>query len=366
MQLLLKAENLQLTGSYKLRGALNKVRVLGSDCPGVVAASAGNHAQGLAYAARACGIRCSIYLPTGAPLSKVEAIRDLGAEIHQEGATVDDCFALASAAAQRSGWSLVHPFDDPDIITGQGGVGVEILRDVPDLAQVVVPIGGGGLAAGIAVAIKSAIPEVKIVGVLARACAPFVQTAFPEDDPSALATSTIADGVAVKRPGAITGAIIELLVDEVLVVEDQQIADGMVWAMEKAKLVVEGAGAVSIAALIHGQVAPMPQGSTVAVLSGGNIDVGLIGAVVRQHESRVGRRTRLGARIDDRPGSLAALLQTAADAGANLIDVHHVRDGLPMDVREAVVELTVETRGEREAQELRIALREAGYATIEV
>lgn len=366
-QLLLKAENLQLTGSYKLRGALNKVRALGPDCPGVVAASAGNHAQGLAYAARAGGIRCSIYLPTGAPLAKVEAIRELGAEIHQEGASVDDCFGLASAAAQRSGWSLVHPFDDTDIIAGQGGVGVEILRDVPDLGQVVVPIGGGGLAAGVAVAIKSAAPEVKVVGVLARACAPFVQTSFPEEhDSGAGATSAIADGVAVKRPGVITGAIIELLVDEVLVVEDQQIADGMVWAMEQAKLVVEGAGAVSIAAVIHGQVAPVSRGPTIAVLSGGNIDVGLIGAVVRQHESRVGRRMRLGARIEDRPGSLAALLQTAADAGANLIDVHHVRDGLPMDVREAVVELTVETRGEQESRELRTALRQAGYATTEV
>jgi threonine dehydratase len=366
MQLLLKAENLQLTGSYKLRGALNKVRALGPDCPGVVAASAGNHAQGLAYAARASGIRCSIYLPRGAPMAKVEAIRALGAEIHQEGASVDDCFALASAAAKRSGWSLVHPFDDPDIIAGQGGVGLEILRDVPDLGQVVVPIGGGGLAAGVAVAIKSAAPEVKVVGVLARACAPFVQASFPEDDPDAGATSAIADGVAVKRPGVITGEIIEMLVDDVLVVEDQQIADGMVWAMEQAKLVVEGAGAVSIAALIHGHVAPVSHGATVAVLSGGNIDVGLIGAVVRQHESRVGRRVRLGARIDDRPGSLAALLQTAAEAGANLIDVHHVRDGLPMDVREAVVELTVETRGELESEELRTALKKAGYATIEM
>lgn len=366
-QVLLKAENLQLTGSYKLRGALNKVRALGPGCPGVVAASAGNHAQGLAYAARANGIACTIYLPGNAPLSKLNAIRDLGAEIHQGGATVDDCFALASAAAKRSGWSLVHPFDDPDIIVGQGGVGVELLQDVAELSQVVVPIGGGGLAAGIAVAIKSVAPEVRIVGVQAQACAPFVQACFPElDSDRPAAASTIADGVAVKRPGVITGAIIEQLLDEIVVVDEQQIADAMIWAMERAKLVVEGAGAVSIAALLCGLVAPLSSGVTAAVLSGGNIDVGLIDAVVRQHENRVGRRVRLGARIEDRPGSLAELLQTAAVAGANLIDVHHVRDGLPMEVREVMVELTVETRGEQESDELRTALRQAGYATIEV
>jgi threonine dehydratase len=366
-EVLLKAENLQLTGSYKLRGALNKMRALGADCPGVVAASAGNHAQGLAYAARASGVACSIFLPAGAPLAKVEAIRELGAEIHQGGATVDDCFAFASAAAKRSGWSLVHPFDDPEIIIGQGGVGVELIEDVKDLGQVVVPIGGGGLAAGIAIVVKSAAPEVKIVGVLARSCAPFVQSAFPQEDPGAQgAVPAIADGVAVKRPGAITGAIIERLVDELVVVEEQEIADAMVWAMERAKLVVEGAGAVSIAALLHRKAALASRGSTVAVLSGGNIDVGLIGAVVRHHESRVGRRMRLGARIDDRPGSLAELLQTAANAGANLIDVHHVRDGLQMDVREVMVELTVETRGKQASNDLRAALREAGYTTVEV
>jgi threonine dehydratase len=366
-EVLLKAENLQLTGSYKLRGALNKMRVLGPGCPGVVAASAGNHAQGLAYAARASGVPCSIYLPEGAPLAKVEAIREFGAEIHQGGASVDDCFALARSAAQRSGWSLVHPFDDSDIIVGQGGVGVELIEDVENLGQVVVPIGGGGLAAGVAVAIKSAAPEVKMVGVLARSCAPFVQTAFPEERHHATETAPpIADGVAVKRPGTITGAIIDHLLDELVVVDEQQIADAMVWAMERAKLVVEGAGAVSIAALLHRLVAPASRGATVAVLSGGNIDVELIGAVVRQHESRVGRRTRLGARIEDRPGSLAELLQTAAEAGANLIDVHHVRDGLQMDVREVMVELTVETRSEQASKELRAALNRAGYKTVEV
>lgn len=364
---MLKAENLQLTGSYKLRGALNKMRALGAGCPGVVAASAGNHAQGLAYAARASGVACSIFLPAGAPLAKVEAIRELGAEIHQGGATVDDCFALAGAAAKRSGWSLVHPFDDPDIIVGQGGVGMELIEDVKDLGQIVVPIGGGGLAAGIAIAVKSVAPDVKIVGVLARSCAPFVQASFPQEVPGAEGrVPAIADGVAVKRPGAITGAIIERLVDELVVVEEQEIADAMVWAMERAKLIVEGAGAVSIAALLRCKVVPASRGATVAVLSGGNIDVGLIGAVVRQHESRVGRRTRLGARIEDRPGSLAELLQTAANAGANLIDVHHVRDGLQMDVREVMVELTVETRGEQASNDLRVALREAGYTTVEV
>lgn len=365
LDVLLKAENLQLTGSYKVRGALNKVRALGRDCPGVVAASAGNHAQGLAYAARASGIPCSLYLPTAAPLAKVNAVRALGAEIHQGGATVDDCFALASEAAERSGWSLVHPFDDRDIIIGQGGVAVELLEDVRDLGQVIVPVGGGGLAAGVAVAIKAAAPHVNVIGVLARACAPFVQPSFPDEQQSDAAT-TIADGVAVKRPGMIPGAILERLLDELVVVEDQQIADAMVWAMEQAKLVVEGAGAVSIAALLHDQVSSTADGATVAVLSGGNIDVGLIGAVVRQHENRAGRRLRLSARLEDRPGSLAELLQTAANAGGNLIDVHHIRDGLPMEVREVIVELTLETKGERESDDLRAALKKAGFSTVEV
>lgn len=362
---LLKAENLQLTGSYKLRGALNKVRSLGVGCRGVVAASAGNHAQGLAYAARAVGVRCGIYLPTGAPRSKVEAIRELGADIHQEAATVDECFALAAAAAERHGWALVHPFDDPDVIVGQGGVGVELLADVPELSQVVLPVGGGGLAAGVAVAIKSVKPEVRVIGVQAPASAPFVEPSYPPCSPGASSVAPIADGVAVKRPGLIGGAVIEKLLDDLVIVQESEVADAMIWVMEHARMVAEGAGAVAVAALIHGHVAPAAQGDTVAVISGGNVDVSLLAAVVRRHESRERRRIRLVARVADSPGSLAALLNGVAGAGGNLIELNHVRDGLPMAVREAVVELTVETAGAAASDALLASLRNAGFVVSE-
>lgn len=282
-EVLLKAENLQLTGSYKVRGALNKMGVLGPGCPGVVAASAGNHAQGLAYAARAMGVPCSIHLPVGAPVSKVAAIRELGATIHEQGETIDDCFALAATEARERGHVFVHAFDDPDIIVGQGGVGLEIVEDVPELAQVVIPVGGGGLAAGMAVAIKSRRPEVRLVGVQAPAGGPFVRPDFPSPGPGPRAEGhppTIADGIAVKRPGVITGAVLEPLLDELVMVAEESIAEAMMWVMDQAKLVVEGAGAVSVAALLEGLVAPVPDGETVAVLSGGNVDLELIARVL--------------------------------------------------------------------------------------
>lgn len=360
-KLLLKAESLQLTGSYKLRGALNKLRALGDSCRGVVAASAGNHALGLSYAARAARIPCAIYLPLGAPLSKVEAIRRLGAEIHQEAQTVDECFALAADAAVSRGFSLVHPFDDPEVIAGQGGVGIELLHDVPDLAQLVVPVGGGGLAAGVAIAIKSVRPEVRIVGVQARESAPFVEAAYAPGGARAAATVPIADGVAVKRPGNITGAIIESLLDDLVMVEEHQVAEAMVWLLEHAKLVAEGAGAVAPAAILDGLVSRAPEGSTVAVVSGGNVDLRLIAALARWHESRLRSRVRVSARLSDQPGSLATLLQAVAGAGANIVELHHVREGLPLAVREAVVELTVETDGGHATDELFSALRALGF-----
>lgn len=343
--IVLKAENLQRTGSFKLRGALNKLRAVGRDVSGVVAGSAGNHAQSLAYAARAHGLRCVVFMPEDAPVSKVEAVRAFGAEVHQRGRTVDDCVGLAREDAEAASLEFVHPFDDLDVIAGQAGVGLELLDDVRDLACVVVPVGGGGLASGVAVAIKQRRPDVVIVGVRAAA--------GPGE--------TIADGIAVKQPGPITGPLLERFVDRVVTVPEDEIAEAMVLLVERSKLIVEGAGAVSLAALLTGSVTPPATGSTVAVLSGGNVDLTLLAAVAQRHETRVGRRLRAYARVSDLPGGLADLLATVAAAGGNLIDVAHVREGVDLGVRETGIELTVQTRGTEHAEQILQALRDAGY-----
>jgi threonine dehydratase len=354
----LKAENLQRTGSFKLRGALNKVRAVGGDVAGVVAGSAGNHGQALAYAARAGGLRCVVFMPVDASVSKVEAVRAFGAEVHRAGESVDDCVALARAHADEEDLAFVHPFDDLDVIAGQAGLGLELLEDVPDLARVVVPVGGGGLASGVAAAVKQQRPEVAVVGVQAAPCAPYVTG---EEPLAGRASQTIADGIAVKRPGEITRPLLELMVDEVVAVPDDDIAEAMVLLVERSKLVVEGAGAASLAALLTGAVPAAPEGSTVAVLSGGNVDVALLAAMATRHETLVGRRLRVYTRVSDLPGGLAGLLAEVAAAGANLIDVEHVRHGADLHVRETGVEMTLETRGPEHAEELLRRLREAGY-----
>jgi threonine dehydratase len=339
----LKAENLQRTGSFKLRGALNKVRAVGA-CKGVVAGSAGNHAQALAYAARASGLPCSVFMPADAAVSKVEAVRAFGATVVQQGGSVVECVELARALGEAEGLAFVHPFDDLDVIAGQAGLGLELLDDVPDLARVVVPVGGGGLASGVAAAVKQQRPEVGLVGVRV------IPTA-----------NTIADGIAIKHPGDITGPLLDSMLDDMIEVGEDDIAEAMVLLVERSKLVVEGAGAVSLAALLSGAVATSASGSTVAVLSGGNVDVGLLAAIATRHETRMGRRLRIFTRVSDLPGGLAGLLAAVAAAGANLIDVEHVRQGVDLHVRETGIELTVETRGREHAAELLDALREAGY-----
>ena len=341
----LKAENLQRTGSFKLRGALNKVRAVGDGARGVVAGSAGNHAQSLAYAARAHGIACEVFMPEDAAVSKVEAVRAFGAEVHQRGHSVTECVGFAREHADATGLAFVHPYDDLDVVAGQAGLGLELLDDVPDLGRVVVPIGGGGLASGVAAAVRQCLPGVEIVGVRAAA--------GPGE--------TIADGIAIKQPGEVTGPLIEELLEDVLTIPEDDIAEAMVLLVERSKLVVEGAGAVSLAALLTGAVAPAARGSTVAVLSGGNVDVTLLAAVAQRHETRVGRRLRVYTRVSDLPGGLAGLLAAVAAAGGNLIDVEHVRDGVDLGVRQTGVELTLETRGPEHAEQILAGLRQAGY-----
>jgi threonine dehydratase len=308
----LKAENLQRTGSFKVRGASAKLAALGAEgcANGVVAASAGNHAQGLAAAAAARGVRCEVFVPGDAPIAKAEAARGQGAIVHIGGASLEDCLAAAQERAREAGMTFVHPFDDPDIVAGQGSLGLELLEDVPDLARVVVPVGGGGLAAGIAIAVKSARPEVEVVGVQAAACAPYpasLEAGRPVPAESAL---TIADGIAVKRPGDLTLPLLGEWLDGMAVVEDEDAAEAMFVLMERCKLVVEGAGAVGVAALL---------------------------------------------------GGLARLLTCVADAGGNVVDVSHVREGFDLHVRETAVELVLETRGRDHADRVIGAMRDHGY-----
>ena len=353
----LKAENLQRTGSFKVRGATNKVSALGARCAaGVVAGSAGNHAQALAHAARARGVPCEVFMPAGAPLSKIEGAEALGARVVVGGESVMDCLAAATERAVEAGMTVVHPFDDLDVIAGQGTLGLELLDDVPDLAKVVLPVGGGGLGAGVAIAVKSARPEVEVVGVQVEVCAPYAGQ--PVDATRAL---TIADGIAVKRPGKLTLPLVREWLDGVVTVSEEQVAEAMVLLMERAKQVVEGAGAVSVAALMFGRTPPAAEGTTVAVLSGGNVDAGLLAEVARRHETEMGRRLVVLTRISDRPGALARLLALVGEEGANLIEVQHVREGLDNHVRETAVQLILETRGSDHADHVLGAMRDAGY-----
>jgi threonine dehydratase len=358
----LKAENLQRTGSFKLRGALNKLAALGERCAnGVTAGSAGNHAWALAQAAASRGVPCEVFMPVEAPLSKAEGCSTLGATVHRGGTSVEECVAAARERAREAGMAFVHPFDDPDVVAGQGTLGLELLEEVPEVAKVVVPVGGGGLASGVAIAMKSARPEIEIVGVQVDTMATYPESlrrGEPVEVPPGL---TIADGIAVKRPGELTLALIRDWLDDVVVVPEDEVAEAMVLLMEKAKLVVEGAGAVGVAALLGRQTAPAPSGTTVVILSGGNVDAGLLASIARRHESEAGRRLVIFTRVPDRPGSLARLLSLVGEAGANLVDVEHLREGLDLHVRETAVQLVLETRGREHADDVLAQLRDAGY-----
>jgi threonine dehydratase len=358
----LKAESLQRTGAFKIRGALNKLHALGDSCArGVVCGSAGNHAQALAHAARARGVPCEVFMPEGAPIAKLEAATELGATVVLGGASVDDCLVAARARADESGMAFVHPFDDPDVVAGQGTLGLELLADLPALSTVVVPVGGGGLASGVAIAVKSVRPEVRVVGVQVETVAAFPGSLAAGEPIAVSSALTIADGIAVKRPGDLTLALIREWLDDVVTVPEDEVAEAMVMLMEKAKLVVEGAGAVGVAALLGGEVEPASHGTTCVILSGGNVDAGLLATVARRHETEMGRRMVLLTRVPDRPGALAALLDCVAAQGANLVEVSHLREGIDLHVRETGVQLTVETRSRAHADAVVSAVREAGY-----
>jgi threonine dehydratase len=363
-RVVLKAENLQLTGSFKARGATNMIGRLPAEAlrAGVVAASAGNHAQAVACAARDVGARAVLVMPEQAPVSKVAAVRQYGGEVRLHGGNYDDAHAEAARLVEAEGLTAVHAFDQAEVVAGQGTVGLEIARQAPDVRLVVVPLGGGGLASGIGVAVAEWLPGARVVGVQAEACAPYIDSLAAHRPIGARSANTICDGIAVKRPGDFTLPLVERYVDEVVTVSDDEVAEAMVMLLERTKQVVEGAGAVAVAALMQGRVAPPAEGDVCAVLSGGNVDASLLYECIRLGETAAGRRMVLSTIVPDRPGALSGLLQVVAEHGGNVVDVEHLRDGIDLHVGETAINLVLQTRGPEASQAILDAVREQGFA----
>ncbi len=360
-----KCENLQRTGSFKLRGAY--VRIAGllpeERAAGVVAASAGNHAQGVALASGLLGVRATVFMPKGAPLPKISATRDYGADVRMHGTVVDETLAAAQEYAAGTGAVFLHPFDHPDIIAGQGTVGLEILEQCPEAGTIVVGIGGGGLAAGIAVAVKALRPDVRIVGVQAEGAAAYPPSLAAGRPVAIENPATMADGIKVGRPGDVPFEIISGLVDEVRTVSEDELSAALLLCLERAKLVVEPAGASPVAALLSepGTFG----GPVVAVLSGGNVDPVLMQRILRHGMAAQGRYLAVRLRLTDRPGALATLLGVLSVVDANVLDVSHVRTDPRLGFTEAEVELHLETKGPEHCAEVGRALREAGYRVMD-
>ena len=361
-QVVLKAENLQLTGSFKARGATNMIGRLSAEAlrAGVVAASAGNHAQAVACAARDAGARAVLVMPEEAPVSKIAAVRQYGGEVRLHGGNYDDAHAEAARLVEAEGLTAVHAFDQAEVVAGQATVGLEIARQAPEMRLVVVPLGGGGLASGIGLAVAEWLPGARVVGVQAEACAPYIDSLAAHKPIGARSANTICDGIAVKRPGDFTLPLVERYVDEVVTVSDDEVAEAMVLLLERTKVVVEGAGAVAVAALMQGRVAV--DGPACAVLSGGNVDASLLSECIRLGETVAGRRMVLSTVVPDRPGALAGLLRVVAEHGGNVVDVEHLRDGIDLHVRETAIKLVLQTRGPDANQAILDAARAEGFS----
>ncbi|MFE3448449.1 threonine ammonia-lyase [Nonomuraea sp. NPDC059194] len=357
----LKCENLQRAGSFKVRGAYVRIAKLAEDerRRGVVAASAGNHAQGVALASGLLGARATVYMPEAAPLPKVEATQAYGAEVVLGGASVDVALARAKEHAERTGAVFIHPFDHPDVIAGQGTIGLEIIEQLPGTGTIVLGIGGGGLAAGVALAVKSLRPGVRIVGVQAEQAAAYPASLAMGEPVVVDPTGTMADGIAVGRPGELPFEMIHYLVDSVVTVSEEEISRALVLCVERAKLVVEPAGVVGVAALLAHPHAFEPP--VVAVLSGGNIDPLLLSKVLRHGLAAAGRYLTVRIRLPDRPGVLAALLATLGDLRANVIDIVHERVNARLHVDEVEVRLQLETRGQAHCDEVLGMLAHEGF-----
>ncbi len=359
----IKAENTQRAGSFKLRGAYTKMASLSREerQHGVIAHSAGNHAQGVALAAQLLGAPATVVMPEYAPLAKVAATKRYGAQVVLHGQSFDDAGAHAQALCEEHGYSYVHAFDDPKIIAGQGTVGLEILDELPDVGTLVIPIGGGGLIGGIATVMRACRPSVRIIGVQAEGC-PSIRLSLAAGKPVVVPEArTIADGIAVKKPGTCTLPLIHDLVDDVLTVDEDEIARGIVYALQNVRLVAEGAGAVGIAALLSEKIRPRNDEHICVVLSGGNIDANFLARVIEQVLVKQGRYMVLHTSVPDRPGNLSRMLDVVAAQGANVIDINHRRAAWQVPVDRTGIEMILEVRDETHGQEVMQHLEAAGY-----
>ncbi len=349
----LKAENLQRTGAFKIRGAVNTLATLAPEerAAGVIAASAGNHGQAVAWAAREAGVAATVFMPQDSPMAKVDATRNYGAHVELVGAGFDESVGAARERMEETGATFVHAFEDERVIAGQGTIALELVEQLPTLSTVVIPIGGGGLGAGMAIALRELRPEVRLVGVQAEAVCPFAGGTEHR--------FTIAEGIAVKQPGTLMAAILRDRLDDVVTVTDEQISHAIVLLLERTKLLVEGAGAASLAALLAGKV--QGEEEVCLILSGGNIDPTLLIQVMRHGLTQAGRYLVLRTRISDRPGELIKLLQLVAEERGNVVSVEHHREGMALPIGETEVELTLATRDEAHCDALVAALAAHGY-----
>ncbi|MBO4298492.1 MAG: threonine ammonia-lyase [Clostridia bacterium] len=360
-EVFLKTECLQYTGSFKLRGAYNRISMLTPEerGRGVIASSAGNHAQGVALAAAKFGAKATIVMPAGAPLAKVAATRSYGAEVVLHGAVYDDAYAEACRIQEESGAVFVHPFNDPYVVAGQGSIGLEIMDANPDIDTVVVPIGGGGMASGIAAAVKLLHPEVKVVGVQAAGAPSMLESMRAGRIVTLKNASTIADGIAVKTPGDLTFAMCEKYLDEVVTVEEDEIAGAILMLLEKCKIVAEGAGAASVAAVMYEKFDTA--GKVACVVSGGNIDVTTLQRILDQGLMKSGRMVRIHTVIQDRPGHLARLLAVISESGANVVSIQHDRTSSSSGIGMALLDLLLETNDFEHLSRVHELMKENGY-----
>lgn len=362
----IKAENTQRAGSFKLRGAYTKMASLTPEQRqrGVIAHSAGNHAQGVALAARLLGAPATLVMPEYAPLAKIAATKRFGAEVILHGTSFDDAGDYARRLQEERGLTYVHAFDDPYVIAGQGTLGMEILEALPDVGTIIVPIGGGGLIGGVATAVRALKPDTRIIGVQAEGC-PSVRMSLAAGKPVVVPEArTIADGIAVKKPGNLTLPLIRDLVDDVVTVDDEDIARGIVYTLQNARLVAEGAGAVGVAALLTGKVRPRPNEQVCVAVCGGNIDANFLARVIEQVLVKQGRYIVLHTSVPDRPGNLAKMLEHVAEQGANVIDINHRRAAWQVPVDRTGIEMILEVRDEEHGLAVIERLTQAGY-TIE-
>ncbi len=360
----LKKENLQRTGAFKLRGAFNKIAILveGGDKKGVVAASAGNHAQGVAFSAKHFGIDATIVMPDSTPLTKVVGVSELGAEVILHGANYDEAYAHAIAYSKEKDKRFVHPFEDEKVMAGQGTVAIEMLEEIPDLDVIIAPVGGGGLISGIAVAAKAIKPDIRIIGI-ASAGAPAMKHSYDAGTPiDSRSVRTIADGIAVRDTSPVTLSYLRKYVDQLELVGEGEIANAILFLLEKQKLLVEGAGSVGVAALLHDKL-DLPKGSKVAVvLSGGNIDVTMLSLIIEKGLVKSARKMKLVVILVDKPGSLQAFTQTLINTGANIVQIGYDRTSTDLEFGDAHVSVDIETKGAEHQEEIRQALREGGFS----